>query len=315
MLERYHCHWYVIPQHHLPWSNHGLPDSHFSGYTDWVRSLTFSSDGRLLVSGSHDKTINLWDVQTGGIIKTFHGHTDFICSVSISSNCTMIASGSMDQTICLWDIQTGECCCVIKQHDAVTHVKFSPTDPQCLTSVSGGKVQKWDIHGHQVGPTYDGSHIAFSLDGAQVVVCQGMVVVIQGTSSGAIIAKFLGSNDDFEHCCFSPSGKSVAVVAGYSIYVWDITSSDPHLIGTFVGHTNYITSLTFFPSLISTSCDQSVKFWQVCTSHPAVIESKSTSAPVKSITLQVQDGIAISSDSDGVVKTWDISTSLCRASF
>jgi WD40 repeat protein len=45
-----------------------------SGHSDWVRSVTFSSDGVLLASGSDDKTIKLWDVQTGGIIKTFSGH-------------------------------------------------------------------------------------------------------------------------------------------------------------------------------------------------------------------------------------------------
>jgi WD40 repeat protein len=40
-----------------------------------------------------------------------------------------------------------------------------------------------------------------------------------------------------------------------------------------------------------------------------------TSAAIKSLTLQAKDGIAISSDSDGVVRTWDISTGLCKASF
>jgi len=39
------------------------------------------------------------------------------------------------------------------------------------------------------------------------------------------------------------------------------------------------------------------------------------SAPIKSITLQAKDGIAISSHSDGVVRTWDISTGRCKSSF
>jgi WD40 repeat protein len=45
-----------------------------SGHTDWVNSLTFSPDGTSLVSGSGDKTIKLWDMQTGGVVKTFQGH-------------------------------------------------------------------------------------------------------------------------------------------------------------------------------------------------------------------------------------------------
>jgi WD40 repeat protein len=47
-----------------------------SGHTDEVNSVVFSSDGRSLVSGSDDKTVKLWDMQTGGAIKTFSGHTE-----------------------------------------------------------------------------------------------------------------------------------------------------------------------------------------------------------------------------------------------
>jgi len=63
------------------------------------------TDGTLLVSGSRDDTVKLWDVQTGGVIKTFRGHTDCVLSVAISADCTMIISGSSDKTIHLWDIQ------------------------------------------------------------------------------------------------------------------------------------------------------------------------------------------------------------------
>ena len=46
------------------------------------------------MSGSNDKTVRLWDVQTGGVIKTFSGQTQGVQSVSISANYTTIASGS-----------------------------------------------------------------------------------------------------------------------------------------------------------------------------------------------------------------------------
>jgi WD40 repeat protein len=99
----------------------------FLGILEEVNCLTFSSDGKSLVSGSDDKTVKLWDMQTGGVVKTFYGHTKRVWSVSISADCTRIASGSEDNTTCLWDIQTGECFCTIKQQGTVHHVSFSPT--------------------------------------------------------------------------------------------------------------------------------------------------------------------------------------------
>ena len=293
-----------------------------SGHRAEVNSLAFSSDGTLLVSGSDDYTVKLWDLQTGGVVKTFSGHADWVWSVSISADHTTIASGSNDRTIRLWDIKTGECHHTIKQSGYVMDVSFSPTDPQHLLSVCDGQVWQWDTNGHQIKPPYDGSWISFSSDGTQLVSCNEAVVTIQTIDSGVILAKFYMANSNTTRCCFSPDSKLIAVAIGETAYVWDITSSGPHLAGTFIGHTRNIASLAFSSSssLISASIDQSVNFWKIGTpsTESAVTDPNSislASAPIKSTVLQAQDGIILTSDSDGVVKTWDISTGLCKASF
>jgi WD40 repeat protein len=139
-----------------------------SGHTGWVRSVAFSSDGRSLVSGSYDANVKLWDVETGGVAKTFYGHTEFVWSVAISADCTRIASGSEDEIIYLWDVHTEKHLYTIKQQQTIFHVSFSPIDPQQIISISGSKVWHWDINGHQVPPTYDGTHVAFSPDHTQL---------------------------------------------------------------------------------------------------------------------------------------------------
>jgi len=295
------------------------------GHTDTVRSVTFSLDGTSLVSGSEDKTVKLWDMQTGGVIRTFHGHTDGVCSVSISADNTIIASGSGGRTLCLWDIQKGECHQIIEHQECVNCVTFSPTNPQCLISVSGGivsnkTVQQWDIDGHKVGPTYDGHHITFSLDGTQFISVAWDGATVYNTNSGLIVAKLaIANNNRYAVPCFSPDHKLVAVATGdKNISVWDITGSDPHLVETFIGHTWKITSLAFSsPStLISASMDKSVKFWQIGTSSTGLIVAspKSTPlilAPTKSIALKSKNGLIISSDlPDGVMETWGILTGL-----
>ena len=289
-----------------------------SGHTNQVVCLTFSQDGTMLVSGSDDRTIKLWDMQTGGVVKNFQGHTKYVTSVSISPNCTTIASGSGDDTIRLWDIQTGECYCIIQQKSQEESIYFFPLDPDHFISVSKKQVQKWNIDGHKIRLGYDGSCAAFSCDGTKLVLCNEGVIQVQSLDSRAVIAEF--HIDQANACCFSPDGRLVAVSTEFTAYVWDITNPKPCLIETFI-YTEYIISLAFSSptSLISISTDRSVRFWQIGASSTSPdtsdINSTPHTPPIKSITLQAKDGIAISTDLDGVVKIWDLSTGLCKASF
>ena len=299
----------------------GTQTATLSGHTDSVRSITFSSDGASLVSGGDDRTIKIWDIQTGGVVKTFSGHTDFVHSVSISSNRGTIASGSRDRTIRLWDAWTGECYCVTHQDESVDGVNLSPTNSDRFISVSGYKSQQWDTDGNQIGPSYDGSHVAFSPDGTRFVSCQGGVVAIRNTDSGAIMGQLLQDGGSLKYCCFSPDGKSVAAVVDHTIYVWDATSLGSHYIESFLSHTSGVTSLAFSSFLVSASYnDRSVKIWRTRPPSRKPVANNRMSTPldspsVTSVTLRAEDGIAISTHSDGVVKVWNTSTGLCTAEF
>ena len=293
-----------------------------SGHTDEINSVAFSSDGRLLVSGSDDTTVKLWDVQTGGTIQTFSGHTNLVRSVSISVDSATIASGSFDDTIRVWNVQTGECCCIIKSQGNTYLVKFSPTNSQLFLSVAGNKISQWNISGHQAGPAINGYYVDFSPDGTLLVLHHQKSVTVRNSSSGTVIAKFQSIEVNVACCCFSTDGRMVAVSTGSTICVWNIVSTEPHLIDTFIGHAGDINSLVFFSpsSLISGSNDGSAKFWKMAIQSTELVETDPkpislTPATIMSIILQANDNNFITSDSDGVVKTWDIFTGLCKASF
>jgi WD40 repeat protein len=299
----------------------GSQSTTLSGHSGWVSSVTFSSDGVLLVSGSCDKSIKLWDIQTGGIITTFSGLSGTVHSVSISTDSTMIASGLGRHTICLWDIQTRKCLWVIEQ-DNVWRVHLLPGHPQTLIISSGDTLQQWDVNGHQIGPVHTGNLIAVSQDGSQFALYNESAVTVQNTTSMAITARFNFHAPVYPFCCcFSPDGTLIAIFNIHTAYVWDITCSDPHLIETFTGHSGKTCGLAFSSpsSLISASYDKSVKFWQIGTSLVDSVETSSESttshlADVMSVTLQGTEGIIVTSHSDGIVRIWDIPTGHCNRS-
>ncbi len=71
-------------------------------------SVCISPDGKILASGSKDKTIKLWNIESRKEISTLKGHTEIVSSVKFSPNGKILASGSFDNNIILWDVATGK---------------------------------------------------------------------------------------------------------------------------------------------------------------------------------------------------------------
>ena len=64
----------------------------------------------LLASGSFDSTIKVWNLTTGGLIRTLKGHKSAILnSIDLINNGQVLLSGSQDKTLKLWNWKTGEC--------------------------------------------------------------------------------------------------------------------------------------------------------------------------------------------------------------
>lgn len=64
--------------------------------------MAFSPDGLTIVSGSDDKTIKLWDVQTGLPIIILFGHESYVESVAFSPDGKNVVSGGYDKTVKVW---------------------------------------------------------------------------------------------------------------------------------------------------------------------------------------------------------------------
>ena len=90
-------------------ANTALKELHnLEGHIDSVRSVSFSPNGKLIVSGSYDETVKTWDVETGKQVHNLEGHSSDVNSVSFSPNSRLIVSGSLDKTVKTWDVQTGK---------------------------------------------------------------------------------------------------------------------------------------------------------------------------------------------------------------
>ncbi|MEE1323143.1 MAG: hypothetical protein UHE91_04910, partial [Bacteroidales bacterium] len=64
--------------------------------------VAYTPDGTKIISGSADKTVKIWDANTGECLKTLEGHSKYVYSVAFSPDGKHIVSGSYDDTIKIW---------------------------------------------------------------------------------------------------------------------------------------------------------------------------------------------------------------------
>ena len=65
--------------------------------------MAFSPNGKQVVSGSEDKSVKLWNIETGTELSTMTGHSAPVSSVAFSADGRFVMSGSSDTSIRLWD--------------------------------------------------------------------------------------------------------------------------------------------------------------------------------------------------------------------
>jgi WD40 repeat protein len=113
--------------------------------TDWIQSVAFSPDSKILAIGSQNETIKIWWLDDGGNY-TLTGHSGPVKSVAFSPDGKTLASGSADQTVKLWQFTNGKVLHTLTGHSGpVLSVAFSP-EGQALASGSYDKTIKlWNL--------------------------------------------------------------------------------------------------------------------------------------------------------------------------
>ena len=254
-----------------------------------------------LISGSCDWMIKIWDLSTGQLLQTLSGHQRAIHCMKILDG--KLISGSDDGTIKIWDLITGQLIQTLSGHER--WIKCMKTLDDTLISGSGDETIKiWDLSTGQPLMTLSGHQDSITC----MKILDGKL--ISGSDDGTIkiwdlstrqLLQTLNGHKDMITCMMIRGGKLISASRDRTIKIWDLSTGQ--LLLTLNGHENWITCLGILGGkLISASWDCTIMIWDLSTGQLL----QTLSGHEKWIKcMKTLDGTLISGSHDNTIKVWD----------
>lgn len=251
----------------LLWKNKYCIDS-LLGHTDAIKSISFSHDNQLIVSGGIDERVKVWSIADNKTILTLNDHTAGVNKVKFSHSDNYIISAGYDNKLYIWDWKNEK---TLKDFD-IKHTEFSINKSDILAFVDTScNLNLFDLN------SLNNLKAINNYCGIPVFHPEGKILAVR-TDDG--ILEFVNSNSgeqlaqlDIKHgthygpFIFTPDGNNiVAGIWGGDIEVWNWQQKKlvETLKGTFATSTNEF-AFNGENQLLSASGDQSVKTWDLQT--------------------------------------------------
>ncbi|WP_204803393.1 hypothetical protein [Mycobacterium riyadhense] len=290
-----------------------------TGHAGAVNGAVFRPDGHRLATAGLDKTLRVWDAETGQQVGApLTGHEDNVIGVAFSPDGRLLASASLDRTARVWDAETGQQVgAPLRGHTgSVLGVAFSPDGNRLATASTDRTVQLWDartgapVGARLVGHTGSVVSVAFSPDGRRLATgSDDQTVRVWDARTGQPVgAPFVGHIGPVLSVVFSPDGHRLASASmDKTVRLWDADTGRG--IGSpLSGHFGPVQSVAFGPDghrLATASADQTVRLWDADTGRDRGPALTGHGGIVNGVVFSPDGRRLATASSDGTVRLWD----------
>jgi serine/threonine protein kinase len=244
-----------------------------SGHTGTVSVVTFSPDGKSLVTGSFDDRLRRWSFpEAKPSVVWMTGHTGDVNAAAFSPDGNLLASAGDDRVVRLWDMPGCRALSQVLPHpDRVYSVAFSPDGKLLATACDDFRIRLWNVATRTLYHTLAGHtsfvrSVAFSPDGRWLASASGdRSARIWHAADGRPHATLQGHGHTVWSVAFSPDGQTLATASqDRTARVWNV--ADGRLLLTLEGHGDIVWEAVFSPNgryLATASHDKTVRLWKM----------------------------------------------------
>ena len=221
----------------------------FYGHSASVNCVAFLSHGKEVISGSHDKTIRLWDIHSGKCKFALVGHSGPVLSIAVLSTGDMI-SASEDGTLKLWNLASKVCKQIYSGHTgpvyAVTVVHGANPEDFVVSGSGDTTLKVWTLHHATCSGTLRGHNgpvlsVAAVASTSSIVVSGSMDMTIKAWDYIAMECKwtFAGHSGPVYSVSLTKEANEKCVIVSAShdktlnILHWSLDSPNPDNEGEF----------------------------------------------------------------------------------
>ena len=268
-----------------------------------VWSATFSPDGMYILVGDDNKTVKLWDVQSGQELRRFPGH-----AAMFTKDGKHILTQSFGEDIRMWDAATGQEVYQITVDTRGRPMIAYSNDGKTLWTSSGDRtIRRWDAaSGKELGvflekPEMIGS-MSISPDDRYLLISNNSTVQLWDLQADLKLRDF--SFDTTTSGIFSPDGKSMLTVDAYGkAFLWDLGTGQE--VSSFIGHNQPIYDMAFSPDnkyLLTSAADKTVRIWDVQTGQE--LRRFAFAVFVTGLAFSPDGRWVLTGADDGIVRLW-----------
>ncbi|MBD2449631.1 NACHT domain-containing protein [Nostoc sp. FACHB-152] len=305
------------PLKQLNFAHADLSKSVFAKTFSTIISLTFSPDGKTLVTGHFDGTVIIWDVVSGQQLIEFEGHIGLVWTVKFSHDSNTLATAGQDGIIKLWDVQTGQCWQTFTGHSGGVVCLIFLDENTLVSSSTDFKIRFWDIELGQCIQVLQGhtSRVwSVAVNPDRNLLASGSedhTVKLWDLATGACIQTFSGHTDWIKSVAFSKSGILASGSLDQTIRLWDVEQRE--CIGILTGHINGILAIAFVGEteiLASCSIDCTIRLWDI-SSQKCIKTLQGHANSIDAIAANPQGTLLASGGDDFSLRLWDVASGEC----